>query len=472
MSTGVLGASLRRRAGAIAVLAACACGGSPDAPPGPVPPRLQVVAGAGITDTISSSPAQGLVVQVFGEAGRPESGVAVVFEATGPACQYAYAINCLPALVGKAADGSTFGASAAAVTDTAGRAVIRVRFSTYAGLGKVAVSVPLYGLVDTARFTVVPGVAVSLAMAPKDTATELGSGFSARAATLDRAGNARTDAVTYEATSSVLQVDGTGRVTAAAVGRGMVRVRGSAGGKQLADSGAVTVVPKARVVAAGGNGLVLQNAAGGEARTIAVPIAAQPSWSPSGGRIVYVSNSVMVTDTLGAAVDLKPQVQNPSAPVWSADGNWIYFQGEANGARIYRIRSDGTGFQSLLPSTVAATPSPSPDGTRVAFTAGRLMVLTLATGKVDTLSTGYSGVMARWSPDGQWIAYFDGGAIVLVHPDGTGRRTLQGSTYAGMSWSPDSKWLITGTYNATITDVTGTTVLTVRLPGSHYAWKP
>jgi tricorn protease len=54
------------------------------------------------------------------------------------------------------------------------------------------------------------------------------------------------------------------------------------------------------------------------------------------------------------------------------------------------------------------SPSPSPDGTRLAYRRGlgALVVRTLATGEERTLRDGFdSGIEWRWSPDGRWIAF-------------------------------------------------------------------
>ena len=183
-------------------------------------PALRIVAGAGITDTISAIPAQGLVVQVLDEDGRPEPGVDVRFEVPlDPVAPY-------PPRMAVASVGATwFDVVASDTMDSNGRAVARVQLGERAGPAGVVISVPLYGLVDTAEYTVLPGNPAGVMLSPKDTALAPGAGFTYRGPTWDRVGNPRQDPATWEVSGSAVSVDRSGRVTALSPGIAVVRVR-------------------------------------------------------------------------------------------------------------------------------------------------------------------------------------------------------------------------------------------------------
>ena len=201
----------------------------------PAEPSLQIVAGANRTDTISSEPTHGLVVEVHGEDGSPAVGVEVRFEAPTESRMEVGAVS----QPGYSADAGT-------VTDNNGRAVVRVRFSTRVGAGWIAAQVPLYSLTDTARYTVLPGAPVRVRPAPRDTAIRLPSTFSLRGTTADRAGNPRNDPATYEVIGSAVAV-ASGRVTAMSYGIARVRLRATIAGVTSTDSMSVGVVPPGRL---------------------------------------------------------------------------------------------------------------------------------------------------------------------------------------------------------------------------------
>ncbi len=94
---------------------------------------------------------------------------------------------------------------------------------------------------------------------------------------------------------------------------------------------------------------------------------------------------------------------------------------------------------------------PSPDGTKLAFTAlDRLWVTDLPNGRPRRLTTSTEGEFSpAWSPDGKWIAYVtwrpDGGDIYRVSADGRGqpqRLTHLSAFYDKLAYTPDGTRLV------------------------------
>ena len=108
-----------------------------------------------------------------------------------------------------------------------------------------------------------------------------------------------------------------------------------------------------------GQAQMLMPLTGGPLRTFLANGAAEPSWSPDGTRLAYFVNSdgdpVFVADSTGA--DAKQITNEPAgsgvhnhSPVWSADGQWIYFLrgfDPTNAMDIWRIRPAGGSAERL-----------------------------------------------------------------------------------------------------------------------------
>jgi hypothetical protein len=266
------------------------CDGDGPLPPGSVP-SVRVITGADLTDTISTTPSQGLVVLVRGEDGRPDSGVEVRFES--------------PAIGRMEVSGiaqTFFSDFTTAVTDEAGRAVVRVRMSTRAGPAWIAAVVPLYGVQDTARYTVLPGTAVRVELAPRDTTLSMGESFTYRGSTTDRGRNPRTDPVTYEgAGDDALTVEASGRVTGVAIGPARVRARSVVAGVTLVDSVRAMVVPDARIAMSAGTGygaLRISDLSSAN-QVIADENGLAASWEPGNARFVYVRGTALLIGNAG-----------------------------------------------------------------------------------------------------------------------------------------------------------------------------
>ncbi|MGH7469947.1 MAG: hypothetical protein ACRENP_18515 [Longimicrobiales bacterium] len=435
-------------------------------------PSLRILAGADVADTISAAPSQGLVVQVRDVNGQTEAGVEVRFDASAAASLMRVS------RVGDAFPSST----TAATTDANGRATVLIRFGERTGAGFIVLAVPLYDLTDTAHYTVRPGAPVRIALSPRDTALPVGATFRYRGSTVDRAGNARTDAATFESTHSAVTVDNNGNVAAVRVGSAIIRVRATIGPSTAIDSGSIAVVPDARVAWIGPSGnLVLTDLAGANRTDLASAPANAPSWAPTGDRLVFNRNGALwLVDLNGSVTALATTgVTNATWPEWARDGQWIYFQGDVpTGRHVLRVRPDGTGLQDLTTNLNAIWVTPSPDGRSVAYTPydspAIVMVQDIATGTRRTLAGTNSALALRWSPDGNWIAFLRccQNEVMLARPDGSEVRRVPGhGLYPGFSWSRDSKWIIGTESRATLIDVMEGVMTYLPWSGNQPSWR-
>lgn len=468
-----------------AVTAACGGGdgGTGPTPPAPQGPSLRLVSGAGSTDTIEALSTAPLVVEVRDANGQLRAGVNVRFDPFPSAPLPGCTGICFP-VPQVAPNGALTVSPVTVATDANGRVSLPYRFGTSPGEGKLAVTVPELALQDTARFTILPGAAARVEVVPADTAVSVGGSFSPRGGVVDRRGNPRPDAVSFTAGSAALTVSGN-VVSGVAAARSFV-VAELAGQR---DTGWVSVVPQGEIaVYRYGPPARLQRMKldGTLVRSFDLPFsgAPDPDWSPDGQKLVGVTHGTAprlafydLTDgTRTAIVDPAVGLRAESHPRYSRDGAWIYFNGapatiggfaNVNGrGELWRVRPDGSGAARVGPVGALFSddysPSPSPDGTKVAFQSSRdeggtgttLRVLDLATG-IESYPGGVRIIVEwlAWSPtDAQMIAFgipdatptARGLRIDAIRPDGTGRRTLSpaGRVYVHFTWSPDGKWLL------------------------------
>ncbi|MEP6733128.1 MAG: hypothetical protein ABJE10_20970 [bacterium] len=454
-----------------------ACGGGTDSVR-PEPTRgIRIVAGANVTDTVMTAPRQALVVEVHDSTGAlVPTGTVVRFSSVrrSGTLDEEVLVQALSAV--------EFGTFASSNTDAAGRASVIVQFGTVAGTGRIAVSVPVLGVNDTARFTILPGAASRVLLEPADTLLNVGKSFTYRGGVTDQFGNPRSDAVTWKVSSAGVVVSAAGALSSTATGR--YTIIGSAGAG--ADTTAVSVVPAARLVGTladsrnnytpsvgildiDGSGLkVLAPVEDGG-------IGPYPVWMPDRSSIIYSTlvggkQLLYVVDTNGVSKPFFPNgipnVTHQADPRPSRDGKWLFFAAydsrcSASAYCLYRSRIDGSQPELLgtaASSNMALRPSPSPDGSHVAFAAGPyggvIKVLDVATLALSSLPV--RGTNPSWSPDGTVIAFVsDFFTLSTIRPDGSSLRTINtpGRSYTDgpVSWTPDGKFLMarsfTGRYD-------------------------
>lgn len=495
---------------ALAALLGCGGGGDgPTTPPGgSSQPALQILAGAGTTDTIEAVPRQALVIRVVGANGKPLAGRIVNFASTPISVPPGTTLpSWIPPTTTAVATVEGWSAIGSGITDAEGRVGALVRMGAVAGPAAIVVSVPELGLTTTATYTVTPGAAHALTASPQDTAVYVGATVALKAAMRDRAGNARGDAVTYELTGDRATLSGS-TLSATAIGR--VRLRARAGA--VSDTMGISIVPRGTIAAytmVMNTGQQLSVYAfdldGSNFRKVVPSVIGSgyfgemPAvWSRDGATIFYHDNKYDHTRALWAVdvatgasrrlLSTADQFAHEAWPARSHDGHWVYFNGsQFNEATLFRVRTDGTGREQVGPAGAGQRqPSPSPDGTRVAFSSGgTLAVMDLASKQATSL--GLTASAPAWSPLGDLIAYvsatdyYNTGAVHVARPDGSGARVVTtGAGYLGrLDWSPDGKYLIAAnnTGSLVVIDVATGEEMPVRLMAAGQSflspsWKP
>jgi Tol biopolymer transport system component len=203
-----------------------------------------------------------------------------------------------------------------------------------------------------------------------------------------------------------------------------------------------------------------------EKRLITEGDAVQPSWSPNGSRIAYVAGfgqggerDILTIDALGGeAVTVTDDAHQDFNPVWSPDGEYLYFSSNRGGnMNIWHVPIEeesgavlgppervttGAGYRSSLSFSV--------DGRKLAYVESSYQsniwkaAFDLASGEVTGEPIPITrGSRSTWhfdvSPDGNWLAYIDQRDVFLSRSDGTGQRRLTNDLYNDLMprWSPD-----------------------------------
>ena len=420
---------------------------------------LNIVSGAGLSDTVLSTFKPPLTVQLLDGDRQPMSGQTVYFNTNGfvlaaPIDDPGFVTDRLPV-----------------ITDASGDASVWLEAKQWAATAKVVIVAPSGQSLDL-YYTVLPGAPARVRADPVDTALYVGGTVTFRPYITDAYTNPLkvTPTYQYQSLSPALSISAPGKATGAAIGRGSVVV--SALG--FTDTVRASVVPTGRVAARGGPFIIVTGLDGSAVDTLPGLLAGRSlDWSAVNGTFVsdwdgpeYIVSIDVTGHTRRVVTD--PLMRSEYSPRFSYDGSYIYFAGNDSLTTCYgvwRIHPDGTGLEHVVADTSDCgkyahvngplptyASSPSPDGTRlvyvggtgIPYVGGTLRVRTLATG-ADT-SLGVVGDVPRWSPTGEWIAYDSLGTLMLIHPDGTGHQALLSDSEfefsPAIAWSPDGQWLV------------------------------
>jgi Tol biopolymer transport system component len=216
-------------------------------------------------------------------------------------------------------------------------------------------------------------------------------------------------------------------------------------------------------------------------RRITPSDAVDPTWSPDGSRVAFVSNRqnhefavyVMKLDGTGLVRISDPSFGDAESPAWSPDGARIAFSARKEGKPydwdLFTVAADGTGLTRLTanPDLGEGDPSWSPDGKRIVFVAGpnrqctapvpkrecsvihedgtgfpNDLYLIDADGRHRTRLTGggFDEGDPFWSPDGRLIVYRrsrpGGESLFVMDSDGSNIRRLTTEDGFDPSWQP------------------------------------
>jgi hypothetical protein len=478
--------SIAARLSLLVTVGAAGCGSANST--GPHTTGLSIAAGSGQTDTVLSTLPQAVIVQLS-EAGGGGGHIVQFSSVQIPgsyASYYAYVHRL---------DSNQPVTFAVDTTTSVGRADMQIVLGEVAGAAPIVIAVPDFGIVDTITFTATPGNAATIGVNPKDTAISIAGTATLRGGAVDSYGNLRSDPVVYSALSGPVTVSGA-TVTGTAVGPASVLL--TCDGKT--DTAYVSVVPTGVLAAGSGAGLRVFNLDGSGMQVLSVSTSVgNVRWSPSGSAFVFDQTpgggdggtgtlyTVPASGGTAVAVDNSPGFRD-QWPQWSRDGSTIYYSHIGGGvSAVYHVTPSGSDDDSVpnQDPSFDISPSPSPDGTKLAYVAdlvstSDLRILTLSTGAVTDLHLfAWAPV---WAPSGQTIAYLaDGfyqGRVALVNADGSGQQILtQGIYNEDYDWSPDGQYIVASNASTGYFDLINvSTGVALPLPytAGYYSpsWKP
>lgn len=217
----------------------------------------------------------------------------------------------------------------------------------------------------------------------------------------------------------------------------------------------------------GGSSIYLMNADRTNLRKISSLYekwAEDPSWSPDGKKIVYLSTTkdfigkIRLVDSNGNHLLYLVEEINFGENggfsggyvtdfSWSPTGNEIYYSYFTGGIAygIDEVDIDGSKRASFcsLPRDICKFPADlsfSPDGSAVAHQCSDHFVTRSPVCNPKPELWVYGNV-PRWSPDGNKIAYTDENGIYTINPDGNDKTKLSDRHASDLAWSPDGNMI-------------------------------
>lgn len=462
---------------------------------------IHIISQGTTRDTVLAGTGRALTVEVRDQKGAPVPGTRIQFETITPSVTDPQAVflglytceSWRGFCAGYDLHGFSITNGVAMNTDANGRASVTVQFGMVAGPATLRIVVPSLGEREIS-YTTLPGALARVVATPQDTAVMPGASYMLASFAADRFGNRRTEKVTVAGWSPGIITVSSGTVTAVGPGRGRILLTAN----KVTDTAFTSVAPLGRLVAFGWaqdfsslTRLTLVNTDGSGRRLLASTPGnngnALPVWAPSGDRIVFdetlridFPTTLQITDTAGTRRQLLSEQNDFSVSMQSGytSSGAIFFYGNqiATGlSGIYVAAGDGTGSRFIGAGT---QPSPSPDGSRVAYVSdGKLYVRDLASGAVALVNG--DATRPRWSPTGDLISFVPSGmtGVSVVRPDGTGLRTLTtGFHDYSTSWSPDGTWLVAARYSGGLEILRVSDGMVIPIPGTsdlfQPAWRP
>ena len=176
----------------------------------------------------------------------------------------------------------------------------------------------------------------------------------------------------------------------------------------------------------------------------------EPSWSPDGDRIAFVSNStdkvnhIYAMDSDGQNLVKLTEEGGSGTPAWSPDGRKIAYTRSRGGYQVWVMDADGGNQTRLTQIGTNGHPAWSPDGSRIAFVSvrpGETGIYAMdKNGNNQERITQHKVIPGHpsWSPDGKWIAYESPDEesnfqISVVKTDGSGLSKR-------LTHNPPDKW--------------------------------
>lgn len=469
----------------------------------PTDAHIRVVTDIARSDTINAEPSSQMVIEILGAKGRLDHDVAVTLSGL-PSPIEGQDLTMHPFDVEYGTAGST-------TPTTSDRVAFRVRFGNRAGPAGILISVPELDLVDTLSFTVKPGAPALIRLKPGDTAITVGGSYTQDGLVLDQGGNDLGLRPVFSSSDPALTVAATGKVDGTTFGRAGVSVSYAVGGQLIRETAMVSVVPAGEIAlgvaapgAAATSAIGIRHTDGTAVKTYPTPQSPfETTWSADGLRVYYAGESAggstqrlyALTVADGSIETIVPDADpalNGRRLVWPApsrDGAWVYFTVLESGpwSSVWRVHPDGSGVEELVSDApppgdfrIRNSPSPSPDGTRLAYTeksytANDVKILDLTSGAITTI-TGTGADEVRWSPTGERLATRGGAGLYVVNPDGSGLRQVipDISTFGGLDWSGDGQWIIVKiqTIPNIVNPDTGLFLPVPLAGGAGLAWNP